>query len=97
MIVGTPGGSTIITSVFQTVLNVIEFDMDMQQAVSAKRFHHQWLPDKVDTEPDALDEITKDKLTKKGYKIDYIIGGLQRWEWYMNNVETFKCMDYLVK
>ena len=38
-----------------------------------------------------------DNLTKKGYKIDYIIGGLQRWEWYMNNVETFKCMDYLVK
>ena len=69
MIVGTPGGSTIITSVFQTVLNVIEFDMDMQQAVNAKRFHHQWLPDKIDTEPDALNEITKDKLTKKGYKI----------------------------
>jgi gamma-glutamyltranspeptidase/glutathione hydrolase len=69
MIVGTPGGSTIITSVFQTVLNVIEFDMDMQQAVSVKRFHHQWLPDKVDTEPDALDEVTKDKLTKKGYII----------------------------
>ncbi|WP_299462845.1 gamma-glutamyltransferase [Mucilaginibacter sp.] len=69
MVVGTPGGSTIITSVFQTVLNVIEFDMDMQQAVSAKRFHHQWLPDDVATEPDALNEITKDKLTKKGYKI----------------------------
>jgi gamma-glutamyltranspeptidase/glutathione hydrolase len=69
MVVGTPGGSTIITSVFQTVINVIEFDMDMQQAVSAKRFHHQWLPDDVGTEPDALNEITKDKLTKKGYKI----------------------------
>jgi gamma-glutamyltranspeptidase/glutathione hydrolase len=69
MVVGTPGGSTIITSVFQTVLNVIEFDMDMQQAVSAKRFHHQWLPDEVGTETDALDAITKDKLTKKGYKI----------------------------
>jgi gamma-glutamyltranspeptidase/glutathione hydrolase len=69
MVVGTPGGSTIITSVFQTVLNVIEFDMDMQQAVSVKRFHHQWLPDEVDTEPDALNEITKDKLAKKGYKI----------------------------
>ncbi len=36
-----------------------------------------------------------DDLSKKGYKIDYIIGGLHRWEWYMNNVETFKCMDYL--
>jgi gamma-glutamyltranspeptidase/glutathione hydrolase len=69
MVVGTPGGATIITSVFQTVLNVIEFDKDMQQAVSAKRFHHQWLPDEVATEPDALDDVTKDKLTKKGYKI----------------------------
>ena len=36
-------------------------------------------------------------LTKKGYKINWISGGLQEWEWYMNNVETFKCMDYLVK
>jgi gamma-glutamyltranspeptidase/glutathione hydrolase len=55
MIVGTPGGSTIITSVFQTILNVIEFDKDMQQAVSAKRFHHQWLPDEVVAEAGALD------------------------------------------
>ncbi|HEY4198201.1 MAG TPA: gamma-glutamyltransferase, partial [Mucilaginibacter sp.] len=42
MVVGTPGGSTIITSVFQTILNVIEFNQDMQQAVNSKRFHHQW-------------------------------------------------------
>jgi gamma-glutamyltranspeptidase/glutathione hydrolase len=48
MVVGTPGGATIITSVFQTVLNVIEFDKSMQGAVSAKRFHHQWMPDEVD-------------------------------------------------
>jgi gamma-glutamyltranspeptidase/glutathione hydrolase len=54
MVVGTPGGSTIITSVFKPVLNVIEFDKSMQQAVSAKRFHHQWLPDEVGTEADAL-------------------------------------------
>ncbi|QHS57929.1 gamma-glutamyltransferase [Mucilaginibacter sp. 14171R-50] len=69
MVVGTPGGSTIITSVFQTVLDVIEFDMDMQQAVSAKRFHHQWLPDEVGSEPGALSDAVKDKLTKKGYKL----------------------------
>ncbi len=37
-----------------------------------------------------------DEIAKKGYKINWIIGGMQRWEWYMNNVETFKCMDYLV-
>lgn len=47
MVVGTPGGTTIITSVFQTILNVIEHTMTMQEAVSAKRFHSQWLPDTV--------------------------------------------------
>jgi gamma-glutamyltranspeptidase/glutathione hydrolase len=69
MIVGTPGGATIITSVFQTILNVIEFDQDMQQAVTSKRFHHQWLPDEVDVEKDALDSATTAKLQQKGYKI----------------------------
>nr|WP_231876075.1 gamma-glutamyltransferase [Mucilaginibacter sp. L294] len=69
MVVGTPGGSTIITSVFQTILNVIEFDKDMQQAVSAKRFHHQWLPDEVVAETDALSDAAKIKLQKKGYLI----------------------------
>jgi gamma-glutamyltranspeptidase/glutathione hydrolase len=43
MVVGTPGGSTIITSVLQTILNVSEFNMSMQEAVNAPRFHHQWL------------------------------------------------------
>jgi len=69
MVVGTPGGSTIITSVFQTILNVIEFNQTMQQAVSAKRFHHQWLPDEVDIEKDAIDTISRNKLQQKGYKI----------------------------
>ena len=69
MVVGTPGGSTIITSVFQTILNVIEFNQDMQQAVNSKRFHHQWLPDEVDVEKDALDNATTTKLQQKGYKI----------------------------
>ncbi|MBC7418937.1 MAG: gamma-glutamyltransferase [Pedobacter sp.] len=69
MIVGTPGGSTIITSVFQTILNVIDFDMTMQQAVDAKRFHHQWLPDQVDVEKGAVDSVAIEKLKSKGYKI----------------------------
>jgi gamma-glutamyltranspeptidase/glutathione hydrolase len=73
MVVGTPGGSTIITSVFQTILNVIDFDKSMQSAVTAKRFHHQWLPDTVSTEKDALDSLTIEKLTKKGYQIK--VGG----------------------
>jgi gamma-glutamyltranspeptidase/glutathione hydrolase len=77
MVVGTPGGSTIITSVFQTILNVIEFNKSMQSAVNAKRFHHQWLPDVVNAEKEALDSLTVDKLTKKGYKIT-VGGGIGR-------------------
>ncbi len=70
MVVGTPGGSTIITSVFQTIINVIEFNQDMQQAVTSKRFHHQWLPDEIAAEKGALDSVTIIKLQNKGYKIN---------------------------
>ncbi|RYY30406.1 MAG: gamma-glutamyltransferase [Sphingobacteriaceae bacterium] len=69
MVVGTPGGSTIITSVFQTVLNVIEFNQSMQRAVTSKRFHHQWLPDDIQVEKDAINEASTQKLEQKGYKI----------------------------
>ena len=68
MVVGTPGGSTIITSVFQTILNTIEFDMGVQTAVNAKRFHHQWLPDEVVVEKGGIDSVIRTKLEKKGYK-----------------------------
>jgi gamma-glutamyltranspeptidase/glutathione hydrolase len=54
MVVGTPGGTTIITSVFQTILNVIEHQMTMQEAVSARRIHSQWLPDSIFVETGAL-------------------------------------------
>lgn len=77
MVVGTPGGSTIITSVFQTIINVIEFNQRMQQAVASKRFHHQWLPDEVMAETGALDSATVIKLQAKGYKITYR-GGIGR-------------------
>ena len=69
MVVGTPGGSTIITSVFQTILNVIEFNQDAQQAVTSKRFHHQWLPDEVAMENDAFSASVLSKLQQKDYKI----------------------------
>ncbi len=68
MVVGTPGGSTIITSVFQTILNVIDFNQSMQTAVTSKKFHHQWLPDRIDIEENALDSLTLVRLTDKGYK-----------------------------
>ena len=69
MILGTPGGSTIITSVLQTILNVYEFGMDIQMAVSAGRFHHQWLPDEIAFEPNKFDENLIKNLQKKEYKI----------------------------
>lgn len=70
MVVGTPGGSTIITSVFQTILNVIDFGQNAQTAVSSSRFHHQWLPDHIDVEKDAIDITLRDKLVKDGYVIN---------------------------
>lgn len=69
MVVGTPGGSTIITSVLQTILNVYEFDMDVQSAVSAARFHHQWLPDVVVFEPGQFNPSLIKSLQDKGYNI----------------------------
>nr|WKN40397.1 gamma-glutamyltransferase [Tunicatimonas sp. TK19036] len=61
MVVGTPGGSTIITSVYQTILNVLDHEMGMQAAVNAGRFHHQWKPDTIFAEPKALtNDVIKD-------------------------------------
>ena len=70
MVLGTPGGSTIITSVLQTILNVSEFKMTMQDAVNAARFHHQWLPDDVTFEPNSFDLKILENLKIKGYKIN---------------------------
>lgn len=70
MVVGTPGGSTIITSVFQAILNVYEHGMGMQEAVAAPRFHHQWLPDEVVLEPGAFEEDVIQKLKDKGHTIE---------------------------
>ncbi|CAM3268567.1 gamma-glutamyltransferase [Empedobacter stercoris] len=67
MVVGTPGGSTIITSVFQAIINVVDFGMTMQEAVAAPRFHHQWLPDQIDYEPNAISENVRESLKQKGY------------------------------
>ncbi len=67
MVVGTPGGSTIITSVFQALVNVLDHGMTMQEAVSAGRVHHQWKPDKIFFEKNALDQQTIDELTRRGH------------------------------
>jgi len=70
MVVGTPGGSTIITSVYQTILNVLEHGMTMQQAVNALKFHHQWIPDKTVFEKGAFTENTLNKLLSKSYILE---------------------------
>jgi gamma-glutamyltranspeptidase/glutathione hydrolase len=69
MVVGTPGGSTIITAVYQTILNVIDHGMTMQEAVNAKKYHHQWLPDVVMVEKDAFNKETLDGLRAMGHEI----------------------------
>jgi len=68
MVVGTPGGSTIITSVFQTILNVTEFGMSMDEAVAAPRFHHQWKPDKIMVEKDAISATDRKALESMGHE-----------------------------
>ncbi|MES2578072.1 MAG: gamma-glutamyltransferase [Bacteroidota bacterium] len=70
MVVGSPGGSTIITSVLQTILNVYEYRLSMQEAVNAPRFHHQWLPDLITFEPNTFDTKTFETLKSKGYLIN---------------------------
>ncbi|MWB93159.1 gamma-glutamyltransferase [Flavobacterium sp. GA093] len=70
MVLGSPGGSTIITTVLQAILNVREYNLSMQEAVNAPRFHHQWLPDLITFEPDTFSPKTIDSLKAKGYLIN---------------------------
>lgn len=68
LVVGTPGGTTICTSVFQTIVNIIDFNMSTEEAVWKPKFHHQWLPDSVYLEKGFPDD-TRTALTGMGYKI----------------------------
>lgn len=69
IIIGSPGGSTIITTVLQVVLNIIEHEMDIYEAVAAPRVHSQWLPDVIITEPDAISNSVRKELESRGHKI----------------------------
>jgi gamma-glutamyltranspeptidase / glutathione hydrolase len=69
MVVGSPGGSTIITQVLQVILNVLEYDMDAGAAVSASQIHHQWLPDELRVEPFGLDVATINELRRRGQNV----------------------------
>ncbi len=69
MVIGSPGGSRIITITLELVMNVIDYGLDPQEAIDAPRFHHQWLPDEIDVEPLTLSPDTQQALINMGYKI----------------------------
>jgi gamma-glutamyltranspeptidase/glutathione hydrolase len=69
MVIGSPGGSKIITSVLQSILNVVEFGLDIQQSVTLKRFHHQWKPDHIVFESGRMDDEIKEELLVLGHKL----------------------------
>jgi gamma-glutamyltranspeptidase/glutathione hydrolase len=68
-VVGSPGGRTIINTVLQVILNQIDFDMGIERAVAAKRFHHQWLPDVLSVEDNGLSPSVASALESMGYRI----------------------------
>lgn len=69
MVIGSPGGARIITITLETILNVIDHGMDIQEAIDAPRIHHQWLPDRVVMEPFALSRDTQRLLSEKGHDV----------------------------
>jgi gamma-glutamyltranspeptidase / glutathione hydrolase len=70
LVLGTPGGRRIITTMLQTILNVVDYQMNIQEAVDAPRLHHQWFPDVTNTEPHALSPDTRKILEGMGYRFD---------------------------
>ncbi|HEY4873931.1 MAG TPA: gamma-glutamyltransferase, partial [Puia sp.] len=71
IIVGTPGGTTITTSVFQTIIDILDFGLSAQDAVNKPKFHHQWLPDEIMMERD-FDPAVMNQLKQMGYKINLL-------------------------
>ncbi|MBX2926621.1 MAG: gamma-glutamyltransferase [Saprospiraceae bacterium] len=72
MVLGAPGGSTIITAVFQVLLNVVAFNLDLESAVNAGRFHHQWLPDHILVEEGALSPEVRKGLEDMGHSLQSV-------------------------
>ena len=75
MVTGTPGSRTIINTVLETIVDVVDFGMNAQEAVDAPRFHHQWLPDRISYEKYGLSADTVAELEKRGHKLE--AGGAQ--------------------
>ena len=74
-VVGSPGGRTIINTVLQVILNVVDFHMNIQEAVNAKRIHHQWLPDRISIEEGGVSDATVESLEAMGHTVR--VGGSQ--------------------
>ncbi len=72
LVVGSPGGGRIITTVLQTIINIIDYGMDFDKAIDAPRFHHQWYPDEIQVEKDFGSEQLRKDLEKMGYSIKEI-------------------------
>jgi len=71
MVTGSPGGRTIINTVMEIVLNAIDFGMDARQAVATPRFHHQWMPDSITFEKNALPDSTTERLKAMGHAVKF--------------------------
>jgi len=70
LVLGTPGGATIITTIAQIVIDMLDFDMSLEAAVAAPRFHHQWLPDHISAEKGAFGMYLRRALVEKGHRIE---------------------------
>jgi gamma-glutamyltranspeptidase/glutathione hydrolase len=70
LVLGTPGGATIITTIAQIVIDMLDFDMNLEAAVSAPRFHHQWLPDCISVENGAFGMYLRRSLVEKGHRVE---------------------------
>ena len=75
MVTGSPGGRTIINTVLETIVDVVDFGMNAQEAIDAPRFHHQWLPDRIDYEKYGLSPDTVAELVRRGHTLR--VGGGQ--------------------
>jgi gamma-glutamyltranspeptidase/glutathione hydrolase len=69
LVLGSPGGSTIPTTVYQVIVNILDFGMNVQEAVNKGRFHHQWLPDLISYERGSIDSVTVEKLESMGHSL----------------------------
>ena len=69
MVTGSPGGRTIINTVLETIVDVVDFGMNAQEAIDAARFHHQWLPDRIDYEKYGLSPDTVAELERRGHTV----------------------------